>query len=82
MVPGDDAGAAQLAVHAERAHFALQGITQLLARLQVPDEVGAGVVSLKPGADGWQGQRRERREKDDGTSVAEEERERLKRASK
>lgn len=50
MVPGDDAGVAQLTVHAEGTHLALQGVPQLLTRLQVPDEVGAGVVVLKPGA--------------------------------
>ena len=49
MVPGDDAGAAQLAVHAEGPHLPLQAVTELLPRLQVPDQVGAGVVQLEPG---------------------------------
>ena len=50
MVPVDDAGVAQLAAHAEGLHLTLQGVPQLLSRLQVPDEVGACVVVLKPGA--------------------------------
>ena len=51
MVPGDDCGTAELAVHAERAHLPLQSVTQLLPRLQVPDEVGPSVVELESGED-------------------------------
>lgn len=47
MVPGDDVRAAELAVHTEGAHLRLQGVTQLLPRLQVPDEVGLRVVQLE-----------------------------------
>lgn len=47
MVPGDDGSAAQLAVHAEGAHLALQSVSQLLPCLQVPDEVGLCMVELE-----------------------------------
>lgn len=47
VVPGDDVGAAKLAVHTEGAHLRLQGVAQLLPRLQVPDEVGLRVVQLE-----------------------------------
>ena len=47
VVPGDDGGAAELAVHAEGSHLALQSVAQLLPRLQVPDEVGPRVVELE-----------------------------------
>ena len=52
MVPGDDAGAAQLPVHAEGPHLPLQPVPELLPGLQVPDQVGAGVVQLEPGEGG------------------------------
>lgn len=48
MVPGDDVGAAQLSVHAEGAHLALQSVSQLLSGLQIPDEIRASVILLKP----------------------------------
>ncbi len=47
VVPGDDCGAAELAVHAEGAHLPLQSVPQLLPRLQVPDEVGPCMVKLE-----------------------------------
>lgn len=47
VVPGDDVGAAELAVHTEGAHLRLQGVPQLLPRLQVPNEVGLRVVQLE-----------------------------------
>lgn len=59
MVPGNDVGAAELAVHTEGAHLRLQGVTQLLPRLQVPNEVGLRVVqleSLNERGGGWHGE--------------------------
>lgn len=47
MVPGDDVGAAELAVHTEGSHLRLQSVPQFLPRLQVPDEVGLRVVQLE-----------------------------------
>lgn len=51
VVPGDDGGTAELAVHAEGAHLPLQSLPQLLPGLQVPDEVGPGVVELESSGD-------------------------------
>lgn len=48
VVPGDDVGAAQLSVHAEGAHLSLQSVSQLLSGLQIPDEIRASVILLKP----------------------------------
>lgn len=47
VVPGDDGGTAELAVHVEGSHLPLQSVSQLLPRPQVPDEVGARVVELE-----------------------------------
>lgn len=47
VVPGNDGGVAELAVHIESAHLALQSVPQLLPCFKVPDEVGASVVKLK-----------------------------------
>ena len=69
MVPGDDAAAAQLPVHAEGAHFPLQSVPELLARLQVPDEVGPGVVQLEPA-----GREGEKKGCEEGKIVSESER--------
>lgn len=63
VVPGDDVGAAELAVHAEGAHLRLEGVPQLLPRLQVPDEVGLCVVQLESLSGGGGGQRGEQQEK-------------------
>lgn len=44
VVPGDDRGTAELAVHIECAHLALESVPQLFPRLQVPDKVWPCVV--------------------------------------
>lgn len=51
VVPGDEGGVAQLAVHVEGTHLPFQRVPQLLPGLQIPDEVGACVVELESGVD-------------------------------
>lgn len=48
VVPGDDGSTAQLSVHAEAAHLSLQSVSQLLSGLQIPDEIRASMIYLKP----------------------------------
>lgn len=47
VVPGNDCGVAELAVHIKSTHLALQSVPQLLPCFKVPDEVGASMVKLK-----------------------------------
>lgn len=47
MVPGDNCGTAQLAVHAKGTHLPLQGIAKFLPCFKVPDEVGSRMVKLE-----------------------------------